>query len=72
MWPQVIFACVYGAATTGRLKQAGMEFAMWVFRHSSDEQLAPMGPAMLQGLLRLLDSGEGHSDTTWKSSFTIR
>lgn len=49
---------MYGVATTLRLKQAGMEFAVWVFKHASDAQLAPMAPAVLQGLLRLLDSGE--------------
>ncbi len=48
---------MYGGGTTLRLKQAGMEFAVWVFRHASDAQLAPMAPAILQGLLRLLDSG---------------
>lgn len=50
---------MYGGGTTLRLKQAGMEFAVWVFRHASDAQLAPMAPAILQGLLRLLDSGIG-------------
>jgi Proteasome stabiliser len=54
---QVIFACVYGADTTLRLKQAGMEYAVWVFKHAADAQLAPMAPVVLQGLLRLLDAG---------------
>jgi Proteasome stabiliser len=54
---QVIFACVYGGDTTLRLKQAGMEFAVWVFRQAADAQLAPMAPVVLQGLLRLLDAG---------------
>ena len=56
---QVIFACVYGADTTLRLKQAGMEYAVWVFKHADDAQLAPMAPVVLQGLLRLLDAGAG-------------
>ena len=54
---QVIFACVYGVDTTLRLKQAGMEFAVWVFKQAADAQLAPMAPVVLQGLLRLLDAG---------------
>lgn len=54
---QVIFACVYGGDTTLRLKQAGMEFAVWVFKQAADAQLAPMAPVVLQGLLRLLDAG---------------
>jgi Proteasome stabiliser len=48
---------VYGADTTLRLKQAGMEFAVWVFKQAADAQLAPMAPVVLQGLLRLLDAG---------------
>ncbi|KAK9810293.1 hypothetical protein WJX72_008148 [[Myrmecia] bisecta] len=52
---QAIFACVYGPQSTLRLKQSGMEFAVWVFKHASDEQLKPMAPATLQGLLRILD-----------------
>lgn len=54
---QVIMACVYGEHTTMRLKQLGMEFACWVFKHASQEQLKPMAPAVLEGLLRLLDEG---------------
>ncbi|KMZ71419.1 hypothetical protein ZOSMA_180G00100 [Zostera marina] len=30
---QCIFSCIYGTGTTTRLKQLGMEFAVWVFKH---------------------------------------
>ena len=54
---QAIFSCVYGEGTTVRLKQAGMEFAVWVFKHASDEQLLPAAPKILDALLSLLDEG---------------
>jgi len=50
-------ACVYGEHTTMRLKQLGMEFAVWMFKHASQEQLKPMAPDVLEGLLSLLDEG---------------
>ncbi len=31
--------CVFGAGASARLKQQGMEFAVWVFRHAEKEQL---------------------------------
>ncbi|CAB4278517.1 unnamed protein product [Prunus armeniaca] len=30
---QCIFGCIYGSDTTSRLKQLGMEFTVWVFKH---------------------------------------
>ncbi|KAJ6315399.1 hypothetical protein OIU78_018815 [Salix suchowensis] len=30
---QCIFGCIYGSGTTSRLKQLGMEFTVWVFKH---------------------------------------
>ncbi|KAK4856778.1 hypothetical protein QYF36_021086 [Acer negundo] len=30
---QCIFGCMYGTGTTSRLKQLGMEFTVWVFKH---------------------------------------
>lgn len=56
-YPQVIFACVYGKQKTLRLQQAGMEFAVWTFKHASPERLAPVAPSVLAGLLTLLDEG---------------
>lgn len=41
-----------------RLKQAGMEFAVWVFKHAATEQLRDAAPVILQRLLHLLDDGE--------------
>ncbi len=60
---QVIFACVYGVDTSLRLKQAGMEFAVWVFRNAAREQLAPAAAIVLRGLLQLLDDGPPVNDT---------
>ena len=45
-----------------RLKQAGMEFAVWVFKHASAGQLQAAAPKILQALLALLDDGESCSD----------
>jgi hypothetical protein len=47
-----------GAGTTVRLKQAGMEFAVWIFKHASDEQLKPMAPIILASLIKLLDGSD--------------
>ncbi|CAM6051034.1 unnamed protein product [Sphagnum compactum] len=55
---QCVFDCIYGAGTTVRLKQAGMEFAVWIFKHASDEQLKPMAPIILASLIKLLDGSD--------------
>ena len=55
---QVILGCVYGASTTVRLKQQGMEFAVWVFKHAEDAQLRPHAAVILQKLLQLLNQGK--------------
>ncbi|XVF04907.1 hypothetical protein REPUB_Repub05bG0125300 [Reevesia pubescens] len=52
---QCIFGCIYGTATTSRLRQLGMEFTVWVFKHSKLDQLKLMGPLILNGILKLLD-----------------
>lgn len=52
---QCIFGCIYGTATTSRLKQLGMEFTVWVFKHSKLDQLKLMGPLILSGIMKLLD-----------------
>ncbi|OAY68778.1 Proteasome-associated protein ECM [Ananas comosus] len=51
---QCIFGCIYGSGTTSRLKQLGMEFTVWVFKHAAPDQLKLMGPVILSGILRLL------------------
>ena len=48
---------MYDARTTLRLKQAGMEFAVWVFKHAEAAQIQAVAPAVLRGLLHLLDDG---------------
>uniref|UniRef100_A0A2P2M9G4 Proteasome-associated protein ECM29 homolog isoform X1 n=1 Tax=Rhizophora mucronata TaxID=61149 RepID=A0A2P2M9G4_RHIMU len=52
---QCIFGCIYGNGTTSRLKQLGMEFSVWVFKHAKIDQLKFMGPVILNGILKLLD-----------------
>ncbi|XP_020113729.1 proteasome-associated protein ECM29 homolog isoform X2 [Ananas comosus] len=52
---QCIFGCIYGSGTTSRLKQLGMEFTVWVFKHAAPDQLKLMGPVILSGILRSLD-----------------
>ncbi len=54
---QAITTCLYGAGTTPRLQQQGMELAVWVFKHSAPQQLEPAAPAILEGCLNLLDTG---------------
>lgn len=53
---QCIFGCVYGNGTTSRLKQLGMEFTVWVFKHAKIDQLKLMGPVILSGIMKSLDS----------------
>ncbi|KAK3136068.1 hypothetical protein QOZ80_5BG0427580 [Eleusine coracana subsp. coracana] len=62
---QCIFGCIYGIGTTSRLKQLGMEFTVWVFKHAVTDQLKLMGPVILSGILRSLD---GSSTTETDSS----
>ncbi|PSC71704.1 proteasome-associated ECM29-like protein [Micractinium conductrix] len=65
-----VTVCLYGASTTPRLRQGGMEFAVWVFKHAAPEQLAPAAPSILDSLLTLLDDASTHgSDVT---SLTLR
>ncbi|GBG83689.1 hypothetical protein CBR_g37490 [Chara braunii] len=51
----VVFDCVYGANTTIKLKQAGMEFAVWIFRqlraftYQAVSQLAQRTPHLVSG-----------------------
>ena len=54
---QAIFACVFEARGTLRLKHSGMEFAVWTFKHASQEPLERAAKPALQGLLMLLDNG---------------
>ncbi|KAF5195325.1 Proteasome-associated ecm29, partial [Thalictrum thalictroides] len=64
---QCIFGCIFGSGTTSRLKQLGMEFTVWVFKHAVMDQLAKMGPIILNGILRSLDSSSSaESDTVSK------
>ncbi len=49
---QTVCECVYGEQSSMRLRQAGMEYAVWVFKHARTQQLASMGPVILQALLK--------------------
>lgn len=55
---QTVTVCLYSSQTTPRLRQAGMEFAVWVFKHSAPAQLAPAAASILDGCLQLLDDRE--------------
>ncbi|KAH6555580.1 hypothetical protein KP509_1Z243200 [Ceratopteris richardii] len=57
-----LFDCLFGTESFPRLKQSGMEFSVWVFKHARDEQMKPMAPIILNGVLKLLSNpppGEG-------------
>ncbi|XP_038694487.1 proteasome adapter and scaffold protein ECM29 isoform X1 [Tripterygium wilfordii] len=54
---QCIFGCIFGIGTTSRLKQLGLEFTVWIFKHAKIEQLKLMGPVILNGIVKLLDGG---------------
>ncbi|CAI9106154.1 OLC1v1005230C2 [Oldenlandia corymbosa var. corymbosa] len=64
---QCIFGCIYGSDATTRLKQLGMEFTVWVFKHAKQDQLNLMGPIILNGILSSLDSS-----ATSESDATVR
>ncbi|PRQ32931.1 putative proteasome component Ecm29 [Rosa chinensis] len=69
---QCIFGCIYGSDTTSRLKQLGMEFTVWVFKHSIIDQLKLMGPVILSGILKSLDTASSsESDATHRDSRTF-
>ncbi|KAG8388927.1 hypothetical protein BUALT_Bualt02G0176200 [Buddleja alternifolia] len=53
---QCIFGCIFGSDATSRLKQLGMEFTVWVFKHARMDQLKLMGPVILTGILKTLDN----------------
>ncbi|GAB4815511.1 hypothetical protein N2152v2_002557 [Parachlorella kessleri] len=65
-----ITTCLYGAGTTPRLRQQGMELAVWVFKHSAPQQLEPAAPAILEGCLNLLDTESTRGQDT--VSLTLR
>ncbi|KAG6544513.1 hypothetical protein Mapa_014151 [Marchantia paleacea] len=51
---QCVFDCISGPGSTTRLKQAGMEFSVWIFKHAVDRQLKVMAPLILTGVIKLL------------------
>ncbi|XP_021317324.1 proteasome-associated protein ECM29 homolog isoform X2 [Sorghum bicolor] len=66
---QCIFGCIYGSGTTSRLKQLGMEFTVWVFKHVLADQLKLIGPVILSGILRSLDgSSTAETDSTGRDT----
>ncbi|KAI4308224.1 hypothetical protein L6164_031321 [Bauhinia variegata] len=69
---QCIFGCIYGNGTTSRLKQLGMEFTVWVFKHANIDQLRLMGPVILNGILKFLDSySSSEADTSTREVKTF-
>lgn len=63
---QCIFGCIFGSGTTSRLKQLGMEFTVWVFKHAIIDQLKLMGPFILNGILKSLDTSNSESESIAK------
>lgn len=55
---EVIFTSVAGDASTQRLKSAGMEFAVWVFKHADEEQLRPVDSHILKVHLRAPENNQ--------------
>ncbi|CAN6443404.1 unnamed protein product [Victoria cruziana] len=53
---QCIFNCIFGSGSTSKLKQLGMEFTVWVFKHAVLDQLKLMGPVILSGITKFLDA----------------
>ncbi|KAM4096438.1 hypothetical protein ACJW30_08G104900 [Castanea mollissima] len=69
---QCIFGCIYGSGTTSRLKQLGMEFTVWVFKHAKIDQLKLIGPIILTAILKSLDSySDSKSDATARDTKTF-
>jgi len=54
---QVVMMCLYGGDTTVRLKQLGMEFAVWTFKHATEANLTSVAAFTFKQLLSLLDEG---------------
>jgi len=51
---QVCFACLFGEGTTVRLQQAGVDWAVHVFRACKPAVLRPIAPVFLGGLVKLV------------------
>jgi proteasome component ECM29 len=50
----IITQCLFSSITTTRLKQQGMEYAVWVFKHAALARLAPAASPILESCLSLL------------------
>ncbi|XP_020242083.1 proteasome-associated protein ECM29 homolog isoform X2 [Asparagus officinalis] len=68
---QCIFGCIYGGGTTSRLKQMGMEFTVWVFKHAAIDQLKLMGPVILSAILKDLDGSSRETESTARDTKTF-
>ncbi|KAH0895160.1 hypothetical protein HID58_057589 [Brassica napus] len=68
---QCIFGCMYGSGTTLRLKQMGMEFTVWVFKHGKIDQLKLMGPVILNAILKMLDGTGSEADALSRETKTF-
>ncbi|XP_031477538.1 uncharacterized protein LOC116248548 isoform X3 [Nymphaea colorata] len=63
---QCIFNCIFGSDSTSKLKQLGMEFTVWVFKHAVFDQLKLMGPVILSGITKFVDA---HAASGSETSF---
>ena len=54
---QTIYACIFGEDTVARLRQLGVELAVWTFRHAKPDALGLMAPLIVRGITKLLGIG---------------
>jgi len=59
---QLIFECIYGSQSSTKLKQAGMQFAVWTLRNAREDVLAAMAGVLLSGLIKFLDTMDGEME----------
>lgn len=57
---QVIFDCLYGQTTNGKLKMMATQFVHHLCLHCTDGKFTPIGPVLLSGMVKLV--GEAKED----------
>ena len=55
---QTIVACLDSRGSSMRLRQQGMEFAVWAFKHAETGQLEANAPLLLKCLREILNRGQ--------------
>ncbi|KAI8803171.1 proteasome stabiliser-domain-containing protein [Cladochytrium replicatum] len=52
---QVVFDSLYGNGSNHKLRAQGMGFLHWISRMSAEENIRPVAPVLLSGLLKFID-----------------